>query len=906
MTRYVDLEYDVEAPLDNTSFDILIVGGGAAGLTVVRGLAGLGLVIGVLESGALEETPEHEALNSVEVSETSHETRLQGARQTAHAYQMKFWSAQNQKFGVRCRVLGGSTAAWAGKVAPFDAIDFSERSWISNSGWPIDDAALAPYIRRAAELLDLGPLINDRQFWAASKVKEPAEFSKSKYVESFFWQFARSRQNMTDVMRFGPDFRSLDIEGVTVLLNATVCSVNTDADGVTGVEVVSTLSAKRRFVIKATTVVLAAGAIENARLLLISKNKTGHALGNSHDTVGRYLMDHPSMAIGAFSTESQERAAGILGFFALQQNYRVYMYSHGLCLRPEIQRKERLPNMAVYTNIHFSDDDPLLSFRRLVTGQSKQHIADFVRVLKSWRLVISYTGRKVLGSPKLPTRVRRFIVDATVKLSPNFAARDYAAKGTGRKIKKITLNVICEQPPSPENRVILSDQRDRLGLPIAHVIFDAGESLRRDVLTFARLLDEDLRAAGIEGFCVAPEIVAGNTSAIDLYDMAHTAGTTRMGREPVTSVVNERCQVHGISGLYIAGASVFPTVGHANPTMVIVAMAIRLADHLKSRMMAQRLSELADPAMRQPVQEKAESPLVLVTGGTGNLGTAVIENLLKGGFRVRGHFHRKIPSDPRVQWVNADFADDNLADEVLDKLVEGVTAVIHLAASLPGMPHMLTTNVTNLERLAAACVRNGVKYFGQASSMVVYGSPCRRLVAESTPLIDVNLPLQKQYFAARAMREYARSKRLGEEILGNYSNRMHVDLYRIALAQKSGYLEQSLNWSRKKRFFVLYRNSHFISTGNVARAITHLLRVSAKNDYQTGAEAFNVADTNSPTYSEFYRHAGLNPGIHLPLLFDVLKDFAVGRSFFTRYPMGFFRLDNSKLRSTGFDIRADN
>jgi choline dehydrogenase-like flavoprotein/nucleoside-diphosphate-sugar epimerase len=905
MTQYVDLESDAHISLDDKPFDILIVGGGAAGLTLVRELAGLGLKIGVLESGALEETAAHDALNSVHICEAGSRSRLQNARQAAHAYQMRFWSAETQKFGVRCRVLGGSTAAWAGKVAPFDAIDFAERDWIPDSGWPIGYASFAPYIHRAAERLDLGPLINDRRFWTESKMKEPTELTRTRYVASYFWQFARSRHDMTDVMRFGPDFRSEAIEGVTVVLNATVCSVRADAHCVSGVNVVSTLSGKRRFVIEAKRVVLAAGAIENARLLLMSRDESGRALGNGRDVVGRYLIDHPSMAIGSFSTESQERAAILFGFFALQQNYRVYMYSHGLSLRPEVQKEKRLPNMAAYTNIHFSEEDPLLAFRRLVKGQSSHRVADFLRALASSRLVISSTGRKVLGSSKLPTGLRRFIADATVKLNPNFVARDYAAKGTGRKIEQITLNVICEQSPLQENRVMLSEHRDRLGLPMAHVVFEAGDSLRRDVVTFARLLDEDLRAAGIDGFRIAPEIAAGDTSGFDLYDMAHTAGTTRMGRDPGTSVVDENCQVHGISGLYIAGASVFPTGGHANPTMVIVAMAIRLADHLSSSMTADKLSALAQPVSLNPVQEAAEAPLVLVTGATGNLGTAVIETLLEGGYRVRGHFHRKIPSDSRVEWVSADFADANLPVETLDKLVEGVTAVIHLAASLPGMPHMHTTNVTNLQRLAEACVRRGVKYFGQASSMVVYGSPGCRLVAESTPLIDVNLPLKKQYFAAGPMREYAYSKRLGEEILRHYSDRMHVDLYRIALAQKTGYLEQSLNWTRKKRFFALYRNSHFISTGNVARAITHLLCLSSGNGHPAGAEAFNIADTNSPTYSDFYRRAGLNPGIHLPLLFDVVKGFAVGKSFGKRYPMGFFRLDNSKLRSTGFDIRVD-
>lgn len=901
MTRYIDLEASTSHDsFGDDSFDLVIVGGGAAGLTLVRELSGQGLKIALLESGALEETADHEALNTVETPDAPVGDGLQDARQNAHAYQLKFWGSQTQKFGVRCRVLGGSTNAWAGKVAPFDTIDFAARDWMPGSGWPIDSVTLAPFIERAARRLDLGPLINDNRFWAAAKEKEPPEFTRMKYLSSFFWQFARSRHDMTDVMRFGPDFTKDDFEGVTVLLNATVSAVKTEGGKTTGVELVSTLSGRHRYRIKSAHVVLAAGAIENARLLLMSKDETGQALGNRHDVVGRYLMDHPSMSVGTFSAATQGRAAALLGFFALQENYRVFMYSHGLALRPEVQKDKSLPNMSFYTNIHFAQDDPLLAFKRLTSGESTQRAADIVRVVKSLGLVVSAAGRKVLGSQKLPQRVRRLIADVTVLFSANFVARDYASKGKGRKISQVTLNVMCEQPPLPENRVTLSDRRDRLGLPLAHVDWNAGEGLRRDVVTLSHMLDDDLRTAGIDGFQLWPEVAAGDTSKIVLYDMAHTAGTTRMGTDPATSVVDETCQVHGVTGLYVAGASVFPTAGHANPTMVIMALAMRLGDHLKARLMARRLA-----ALPKPVPQNADSPLVLVTGATGNLGTEIVETLLARGYRVRGHFHRKIPGDARVEWVSADFADEHLPESVLDQLVTGVTAVVHLAASLPGMPNMHITNVVTLERLAQACVRNGVKYFGQASSMVVYGSPASRLVGESTPLIDVNLPLERQYFAASPMRDYAHSKRQGETILTKYADRMHIDLYRIALAQKSGYLEQSLSWSRKKRFFVLYRNSHYISTGNAARAIAHLLRTSSDNAYRKGVEAFNIADTNSLTYSDFYRRSGLKPGVHLPLLFDVLKDFAIGKSFRKRYPMGFFRLDNRKLKSTGFDLDPD-
>ena len=288
MTQYFDFEAD-ELPGDplSASFDLVVVGGGAAGLTIVRELSGLGLNILLLESGGLEESADHETLNDVDVEGSLQDAELQRSRHASHAFQLKFWTTQTQKFGVRCRVLGGSTAGWAGKVAPFDALDFAAREWIADSGWPITASDLAPYIQRAARHLDVGPILGGPAFWPAAKLREPAEMARMKHVSSFFWQLARSHRNLTDVMRFGPDFRSESHRDVTTVFNATVRAIQTDRTGVTGVEIVSSLSGKRRRTLLSSHVVLAAGAIENARLLLLSRDEAGNALGNARGVVGR-------------------------------------------------------------------------------------------------------------------------------------------------------------------------------------------------------------------------------------------------------------------------------------------------------------------------------------------------------------------------------------------------------------------------------------------------------------------------------------------------------------------------------------------------------------------------------------------------------------------------------------------
>ncbi|MBB5503638.1 hypothetical protein [Paraburkholderia sp. MM5384-R2] len=80
-------------------------------------------------------------------------------------------------------------------------------------------------------------------------------------------------------------------------------------------EVVSSLSGKKHCFVSAEYVALAAGTVENARILLLSKDGTGAAVGNKHDVVGRYLMGQPSMSLGSFSRPSQSRAASTFGSF---------------------------------------------------------------------------------------------------------------------------------------------------------------------------------------------------------------------------------------------------------------------------------------------------------------------------------------------------------------------------------------------------------------------------------------------------------------------------------------------------------------------------------------------------------------------------------------------------------------
>ena len=191
--------------------DLVIVGGGPAGLTIAREFIGTPTRVLLLESGLLDETPGHAGLAELE-SVGEPRTPAQKKRRTAfHGASSPNWSPELQPYGVRCRALGGSTHAWAGKSTAFDPIDFATRSWVPHSGWPIARDSLDDYLDRAADVLNLGPNAYDDRLWELIGSPRPQPELDAEGLRSFFWQFARSRLDQLDMMRIRSGIR--DPEG---------------------------------------------------------------------------------------------------------------------------------------------------------------------------------------------------------------------------------------------------------------------------------------------------------------------------------------------------------------------------------------------------------------------------------------------------------------------------------------------------------------------------------------------------------------------------------------------------------------------------------------------------------------------------------------------------------------------
>ena len=309
---------------DTVDTDLVIIGSGPAGLTIAREFFGTSTRVLILESGLLEEEARFNNLNLVEsIGEPKGEAQVR-KRIEFHGANSASWSSEPQAFGVRCRVLGGSSHAWAGKSAAFDQIDFAVRKWVPYSGWPFGLETLHPYLDRAGEVLNLGPNCYDDGLWGLMGIAAPQPQLDPSVLKSIFWQFARSRIDKMDIMRFGPEFVTHDAPNVRVLLNATVIRIDTNEAGTAFERLeVSTIDGVR-LLVRAKAGVLAAGGIENPRLLLVSNRVRADGLGNQNGIVGRFLMDHPSARIGRFGAEDCSAVVERFGFYGVKHRGRTH------------------------------------------------------------------------------------------------------------------------------------------------------------------------------------------------------------------------------------------------------------------------------------------------------------------------------------------------------------------------------------------------------------------------------------------------------------------------------------------------------------------------------------------------------------------------------------------------------
>jgi hypothetical protein len=450
---------------ESTGYDGIVVGSGPAGMTVATELEKAGRRILLLES----ESGNGDLAPSV------------GYGHFAGNYWNAHW----------IRAFGGTSNAWAGWVSTLREIDFDHPA--IGVRWPIERADLVPFYKRAAPILGRRTAIVD--------------FERPVMPGWIYHPFS-----IGDPTRFGDEHRGAIARSrrLDVALGYSVVGLSATPSR-SSINAVRCFNHEQRAALTMPigprqSVVIAAGGIGNAQLLLQPPGDGGVPVGNESGLVGRFLMEHPhAYGVGECVTTFDPARYAPPGSFGRRMD--------ALMAEETVEREHRLYGCSLELRHQTSDHDLV----------------------------------RALSTPDKP-------------------------------LYHYELSARSEMQPVASNHVFLTAERDRAGLlqAGARCVFSASDLLNveRTVRLLGRsLLETDRGRVRINNDVLYREATGGG----------HIMGTTRMGSGRADSEVDRHCRVHGYENFFVAGSSVFPTGGFANPTFTIVALAVRLADEIARR-----------------------------------------------------------------------------------------------------------------------------------------------------------------------------------------------------------------------------------------------------------------------------------------------------------------------------------
>ena len=524
---------------DRRRADVCILGAGAAGITLARELEGTGLTVIVLESGAETLEPDIQDL----------------ARGEVVGEPLGFVDNPATLDSVRLRQLGGTTNHWSGFCRPFSEVDMEVRPELALSGWPFPRSELDPWYEAAHPILRIGPNRFDWQYWAEAHGLGEAVLDTD-LVRTEVFQV--STTNFREVYRDELDAA----RDVTVHLRSNAVDLVLDAAGDRVVEVrVKTLGGNEWSVVEPRVVVAGLGGIENARLLLAARSQREAGLGNEHDQVGRYFCEHFQVPAGIAVADADPDAVAAL---------------------------------------YEGSDTPL-------TGEDGAPLPYVVQgLLALTSQAVRERGLLGLGCQLVVGAYAEERPRAESGLSISQVAALGNAVGTTRPRTSLYLLASAEQELNPRSRVRLGSGTDALGLPTTVLDWQYTERDRSSIIDGLTLIGEELGRAGVGRLQFSPgsieleetngllPLVGGLAVDPDASDPTtfpmgigfHHMCTTRMATDPREGVADAQGRVHSVDNLYLAGSSVFSTAGANTPTYSIVALTLRLADHLQREVLA--------------------------------------------------------------------------------------------------------------------------------------------------------------------------------------------------------------------------------------------------------------------------------------------------------------------------------
>lgn len=513
--------------------DICIIGAGPAGISIALEWMGLHHSVILLEGGSFNVDNRMQAL-------------YHGESVGQRYYPLE---------AARLHYFGGTSGHWGGLCTKLDPIDFKERSWVPESGWPITFDDLNSYFERAQDKVELTYRKYDLEEWQKDNVALKAMPLDNRIVVHKLFQ-------LSPPTRFGSRYRkeTEDSKNVTLYTNANVVEINSN-ESVSAITSVRTRNFEgKEMLVKAKYFVLASGGIDNARLLLCSNQRATNGLGNDHDNVGRYFMEH----LETLSGDLIMPQPGPMKLYLLDF-YKTKVRAE-LALNEKKQEESQILNGSLSLMAKNGDQT------------SKANIDWFSDNVEATVKMWEDTERKNLEESEKFT-----LHNALEKLKLLWAPLDEMIRSESAQTFELFTRM--EQSPNPQSRVYLSSEKDELGMNRITLDWQLTQLEKKSIRKLHEHIGQEIGRVGLgrvrlmdwlrdENDTTWPSIIGGGW---------HHIGTTRMHKDPRKGVVDANCQVHGLRNLFVAGSSCFPTSGAANPTLNLIALSLRLSDFLKER-----------------------------------------------------------------------------------------------------------------------------------------------------------------------------------------------------------------------------------------------------------------------------------------------------------------------------------
>jgi choline dehydrogenase-like flavoprotein len=437
---------------------------------------------------------------------------------------------------ARLHLFGGTTGHWAGMCSTFDPIDFEKREWVDHSGWPITRQDLDPFYARAHKNVELGPYEYNLKYWQEKDPLLQPLLQDDRVVWNKMWQFSPPT-------RFGEKYKDTIVKARNIHLYTYANVVDiTASENTSQVRSVTVKNhAGKAHTVKAKIFVLACCSIQNARLLLAANKQAAKGLGNDYDNVGRYFMEHLELK----SAELWLTHANPMKLY--QWDFGVTKAYAELAISASAQREFQILNgTASLTPLEISKNIP--------------------PSIEVW----NDDPRK-----SMDTLLSKF-------RNAGEKSKDVAEASRNRVFQMFTR---IEQAPNPACRVTLDAEKDALGVPRAILHWELSSLEKRSIRKIYELIGQQAGRAGVGRVRLMDFLRDESDTSWPSFTGGgwHHMGTTRMSADPKDGVVDSNCKVHTVGNLFIAGASCYATSAAPNPTLTLIALTIRLSDHLKKK-----------------------------------------------------------------------------------------------------------------------------------------------------------------------------------------------------------------------------------------------------------------------------------------------------------------------------------